>query len=240
MITETETAGSQPALGRGSELASAPSLLRMLHLGSASLPVGAYAYSQGMEYAIAEGWLPDPEAIQAWLSLQMRTTLVRVDLPIMQRLHAALLARDNPALENWNAIALACRETAELRMADLAMADALHRLCRGLAIDLPEVSPPVAQVTRFTQVALHWDMPLPLAAMAYSWSWLEQQMGAANRLLPLGQTRSQALLDALIREIPGILFLASQIDDDQIGSGLPGLAIASARHETLYSRLYRS
>lgn len=240
MATESlSAAGVSPVAGHPDRHLTA-ALLRMMHLGSASLPIGAYAWSQGMESAIDEGWLPDPDAVRDWLSLQMRSTLQRVDLPVFFRLYAALRVADVPALQHWNDIALACRETAELRLADTAMATALQRLCHGLSMELQPLDPPVAQLTVFAQASFCQAMPQHFAAVAYTWSWLEQQMGAANRLLPLGQSRSQSILDELMREIPAILEAASDVPDDDIGGGLPALAIASARHETLYSRLYRS
>jgi urease accessory protein len=60
------------------------------------------------------------------------------------------------------------------------------------------------------------------------------------RLIPLGQTAGQRMLSALSRELPALVTLAGELADDALGATLPALAIASALHETQYTRLFRS
>ncbi len=73
-----------------------------------------------------------------------------------------------------------------------------------------------------------------------SWSWLENQVLAAIKLVPLGQVAGQRMLLALGARFPPSSRAATALDDDDIASFAPGLALASARHETQYSRLFRS
>ena len=65
------------------------SLLHLMHLVSPALPVGAYAYSQGLEYAVESGWVTDQAKLQGWLGGVMRESLARVDIPVLLRLHHA-------------------------------------------------------------------------------------------------------------------------------------------------------
>ena len=83
-------------------------------------------------------------------------------------------------------------------------------------------------------------VPAPDALTAYLWSWLENQVLAAMKTIPLGQVGGQKMLLALGAAIPAVVAGAQQIVDDDVASFAPGLAIASARHETQYSRLFRS
>jgi urease accessory protein len=81
----------------------------------------------------------------------------------------------------------------------------------------------------------------PRAALtAYLWSWAENQVIAAMKLVPLGQTDGQRLLAMLIDEMPPTLEAIFDCADDDIGSLTHGLAIASAQHESQYTRLFRS
>ena len=85
-----------------------------------------------------------------------------------------------------------------------------------------------------------WRIDEQSAAAGYAWAWCENQVAAAIKLVPLGQTAGQRLLSTLIESIKDIPQNAMRLRDDQVGAGLPGLAIASALHETQYSRLFRS
>ncbi|PTY37963.1 urease accessory protein UreF [Saccharospirillum sp. MSK14-1] len=217
------------------------SLLRLLQLASLSLPVGGFSFSQGLESAIENGWLTDRDSTREYLSAQMKLSLARLDLPLLLR---ALNANENgnvDQLSEWNDLALACRETKELRLTDTAMGAALARLLRHLDMPLPFApATELSFVTAFAIAASRWGINAQAAAFGYSWAWLENQVAAATKLVPLGQTDAQKLLGELQPEIPAALASAENLNDDAIGAGLPALAIASAQHEHQYSRLFRS
>jgi urease accessory protein len=213
--------------------------LRLLHLASPCLPVGAYAFSQGLEAALELQWTATAADVQDWLALQLTHGLAHVDLPLLLRLYEALRAEDIVVVDMWNATLLACRETAELRLGDTATGAALARLLPELGIVVPAVREP-AFLTLFTLAAVRWQVPARNAALGYAWTWLENQVIAATKLLPLGQTQAQRMLSALQQQIPEALATAETLDDWQLGSSLPGLALASIHHETQYTRLFRS
>ena len=218
-------------------------LARLLHLSSVSLPVGGFAFSQGLEYAVEAGWLKTLDDVEQWLGLQLRENLARVDLPILREVMLATQAQDWVRFTFLNDLALASRESKELRLTDTAMGEALFRLLKSLQFDLAfaeKQQEEVSFVCLFAYAAATWEIPARLAATGLSWSWLENQVAAATKLVPLGQTQAQQLLVRFQGLLPDILDLANTIDSDAIGGGLPALAIASALHETQYTRLFRS
>lgn len=216
-------------------------LVKLMHLCSVSLPVGAYSFSQGMEYAIDEGWVKSPDQIYDWLECQLLFNLARVDLPLLARCMQALKCNDMVQLHRWNDYLIACRETRELRLTDLAMGEALQRLLPTLGVEpLYAKREPVSFVTLFSVACNQWNISPEGASVGFAWAWLENQVAAATKLVPLGQTQAQALVARLQAVLPDAVLLSRQVNDDQLGSCLPGLALASALHETQYSRLFRS
>lgn len=215
-------------------------LLRLLHLSSAGLPVGAFAFSHGLEYAIEAGWLKTEQDVRSWLALQLRHSLACIDLPVLFRMDRALRDGDLEALSYWNDFALACRETRELLLTDTGPGEALQRLLPEFEVPVSDMRGKVSFVTGFAQAARHWSLSGELSAIGYAWSWLENQVTAATKLLPLGQTQAQRLLDSLQEEVPVAIAHAQSLEDQELGSSLPGLTLASMLHETQYSRLFRS
>jgi urease accessory protein len=221
--------------------ASNSSLLRLLQLSSVSLPVGGYAFSQGMEYAIDKGWVKNKVDVFDWTKLQLQQSVARVDLPVLRLCMDAVKEQDIARLFELNDLALACRETKELRLNDTAMGEALSRLMRSLDIATPFTrTEDISFVILFAITASHWKIAFDLAALGFAWSWLENQIAAATKLVPLGQTQAQELLGELQGDINQAISLSLTIEENDIGAGLPMVAIASAQHETQYSRLFRS
>ncbi|MEM1110488.1 MAG: urease accessory UreF family protein [Pseudomonadota bacterium] len=216
-------------------------LLRLLQLSSAALPVGAYAFSQGMEAAIEAGWLPDSAATADWLQVQLEQSLAHTDLPLLSRSLAAARACDEHALVHWNDLGLALRETAELRLAELAMGEALLRLLDHLEIPVPlSDRSDTGYITTFAVAASHFEIDTRPALTGFAWSWLENQVAAATKLVPLGQNAAQQILGELLEYLPAAVDTALALEDEHIGASLPGLALASSWHESQYSRLFRS
>lgn len=218
-------------------------LLRVLQLASPALPIGGYAYSQGLEYAVEQAWVSDLDSAEAWLDGVAKRALGQLDIPVLLRQFAALAAGDLETVHRWNEWLLANRETAELYLEDSQQGGALLRLMISLemptALDWPR-GEAIALMTAFAMAGSHWQTDVRSLAHGVLWSWLENQVGAATKLVPLGQTDAQRLLGRLLPGLPLIVDAASELKDDELGAGLPGLAFASARHEHQYTRLFRS
>jgi len=92
----------------------------------------------------------------------------------------------------------------------------------------------------WSAVAATWRIPVADALTAWLWSWAENQTLAAIKAVPLGQAGGQRILLELGGRIPAVVERALAMDDDELSNFAPGFAIACARHETQYSRLFRS
>jgi urease accessory protein len=212
-----------------------------LQLSSVSLPVGGFSFSQGLEAAIEHGWVDNAEKTRDWLSLQLHEAVARIDLPILHGAMKALGTENLQGWQKWNDLALANRETKELRLTDTAMGEALKRLLKTLDIPVPVASPrEYSFVTLFAVAAQHWKIDFDLTAQGFVWSWLENQVAAATKLVPLGQSQAQILLGELQVEIPEAINFSKTLDEHTLGGSLTALAVASCWHETQYSRLFRS
>lgn len=212
--------------------------LHLLHLSSPALPVGAYAYSQGLEYAIEAGWVADGR-LRRWLSDGLRLGVARTDLPVLRRVHAAV--DDREALDTWNDLLLASRETRELLLEDRQIGAALWRLLGQLdGAPLPCLSQQPGYAVAFAVACARWAVPVADAMAGYCYSWLENSVTAATKLVPLGQTAAQRLLLELLEGVADACAVAANTEDHAIGLSLPGLALASCRHEHQHTRLFRS
>ena len=224
-------------------VAQPAALVRLLHLVSPSLPVGAFTYSQGIEWAVEQGWLADAGDTEQWLADQLDNALARLDLPIAARMMTAVAAADRDALAGWTDQLLAARETSELRAEERQRGRALvDLLC---AWDLADASAwrhllAPSQTAGFAFAAVRWQIAVADALAGLAFSWAENLTLAAVKLVPLGQTDGQRLLANLAARIPSALDLALALGDDGIGASSPALAIASAGHEQQYTRLFRS
>lgn len=223
-------------------------VLALLHLASPALPVGAFAYSQGLASALDRGWLRDEAGIAGWLHGVLVHGLGRLDLPAFLRLHAAVLARDAAALAHWDAVVQASRETSELLQEELQLGQSLRRLLAGQGLLPPpgELALPAAPgwVAMYAVAAAALGLAAPqdgqAAALAFAWSWLENQLAAAGKALPLGQTAAQRVLIGLCDPLYRTVEAAAAVSDAEMGAALPGVALASCLHETQHSRLFRS
>ena len=160
-------------------------LARLLQLASPALPVGAYSYSQGLEYAIEDGSVHDAASAEAWIRDVLDFSVGSFEAPLLWRMSAALAGDDYAALARWNALFRSGRETVELRTETLQMAHALSVLLKELPFcdsgDLAKLHA-IGALTFpavFAFAAHHMRVDREAALMAYLWSWLENQVMAA-------------------------------------------------------------
>lgn len=218
-------------------------LLRLLHLASPSLPVGAFTYSQGLEWAVEAGWVKGADEVEAWLKNLLIDTLPGTDIALLARMYRACEADDPNALARCCDTLYALRETAELRLEESNRGRAMSRLLVDLEIPYSDAWHETlarTQLAGFTLAATQWRIPLETAGVAWAWSWLENLVLAAVKIIPLGQTAGQRILLRLTPEIPPVVQLGLKVPDEALGASAPAQAIASSRHETQYTRLFRS
>lgn len=223
--------------------ASSLALLRLLQLTSPALPVGAYAYSHGLEWAVQAGWVRNAGDVETWIAGLQREAWSRLDVPVLARIYRALEAGQPELAAQWRDRLCAARESAELLAEDLQLGNALARLAASFDVSdadgwLGDGRCPF--VLAFAAAARHWGVSLYETALGCLWTYCEHLTSAAVKLVPLGQTEGQRVLHNLAAHLPGCVAFGLALDDDEIGAALPGLALASALHETQYSRLFRS
>jgi len=237
-------------------------LLQLMKLVSPALPVGAFAYSQGLEGAIEQQWLTDineeqrpEEAAQHWISGVLHQNIVKLDLPALFWQLDSLEKEECSSFNEFNELIFAMRETSELRLESQQMGAALLKLLRDTEQELEpklkkllfdsELSAYQAKidwVSAFAIACKSGNISSKQALLGYGWAWCETQVAAAIKLVPLGQTQGQKILNQLINELAKLIeeLLKSMPDKNNIGAISPNLAIISSLHEQQYSRLFRS
>ena len=227
---------------------------RLLQLCSANLPVGGFSFSQGLEYAVEMGWVKDVHSTKSWVEMNLSQSIARTDLAIIKRQYEALLNDDTSAFIYWNQHLIACRESNELHLADVAMGKALIRLLKQLdaaeiqqglqqyesLFDVNKIGSDMSFPSAFVLIASLFKLDLLLIQSGYCWTYIDNQIAAATKLVPLGQTQAQNLLFDITEQVETSIKCANSLNDDEIGASLPRLAMASAWHETQYTRLFRS
>jgi urease accessory protein len=230
------------------------SLVRLLQLASPALPIGGYSYSTGLEEAIESGAVHDPASAFDWIDDGLSLVAGRFDAPLLAAAMRACEAGDREALDELNRLALAARETAELRLESEQMGFSLMQWVAqvpggdeesageraGPALFARSLPGPVAAAVAWAIAA--WRLQLaPLEAVTgYLWSFAENQVMVLIKSIPLGQIQAQRVLLRLGPRVEAAAQAALQLPPQQWSSAAPGLAIASMRHETQYSRLFRS
>jgi urease accessory protein len=217
-------------------------LLGLMQLVSPALPIGAFAFSQGLESAFELGWVTDEASLAQWVSGVLDDGIARCELPVLARLQTALAQHDSAAVAAWDTWLAATRETAELAAEDRRLGASLKRLLGSLEL-LPReglLPPQAGYVTLFAYAAQVRGVPLRQTLLGFGWAWLENQLAVACKALPLGHTAAQRVIERLRPELVAAVDQALRLDDDALGPVLPGVALASALHETQYSRLFRS
>jgi len=221
-------------------------LVRLLQLASPALPIGGYSYSQGLEWMVETRDVRDAASAQAWIGEMLDIAMARCEAPVVVRLGTLASLGDWDGFARWHAWFRASRETSELLAESQQMGGALGKLIVDLALaddaarDAMAGCHPLTLPGAYALAARSLAIEPQDAAVAYVWSWLENQVLAAIKAVPLGQVAGQKMLLALGARIPEVVRRAQAMDDDDVTSFAPGLALVSARHETQYSRLFRS
>lgn len=211
-------------------------LARVLQLASPALPIGAYSYSSGLEAALDEGLVHDDDSAFEWIADALELVHARHDAAIVA---AAARTTDIGELRELDALVLAGRETAELRLEAEQMGYSLGQWMEQV---VPGEEAPAAASAPvvFGMAAARLGLSPRTAATSWLWGFAENQVMVLIKAMPIGQVRGQRLLWRLGAVVARAAAQAARLPRDAWSNATPGLAIASMRHEEQYSRLFRS
>ena len=224
-------------------------LARLLQLSSPTLPVGAFSYSQGLEWAVSTGAVRDEASAGEWLGVVLEHGVAAWDASWVAALMRACSAAAHPEVAELNGRFLASRETRELLAESLQTGRSMLELLRDAA-DLPpatldllaalDAGDGLAYPTAWSAAAVARGIGVEDALVAYLWSWLDNAVLAALKTVPLGQRAGQRLLTRLGASLEPLVARAAARPLERCRNLLPGFTLASMHHETQYTRLFRS
>jgi len=220
-------------------------LVRLLQICSSALPVGSFAYSNGLESVIESGRIDGVESLVGYLSTLLLEALGRLDLPRLLRMHRALLAKDPIEVSRQSAWLYAARESAEFQAQERQTAQSLFKILVELrAVDsvvpFDPKQKPTTYAESFALAAVAFEVDEHACLLGYAFAWADSHTSAAAKLLSLGPIATQRVLSALVSRLSALVESVYDLPEEEIGASTPGLGIASARHETQYCRLFRS
>jgi urease accessory protein len=211
----------------------APSLLRLLAWLSPAFPVGAYAYSHGLEQAVENGDVTDGDALRDWLTDVLRHGSGHNDAILLRHAHRA--GADVTAL---NDLAIALASSRERRMETLDQGTAF--VAAVVPWQAPRLPDRIAYPIAVGAVAGHHGIDEDTTAAAYLQAFAANLISAAVRLVPLGQTTGLRVLAALELAILEVAAATRTATLENLGGCTFRSDLAAMRHETQYTRLFRS
>jgi urease accessory protein len=229
-----------------SEAEESAALFRLMTWLSPSFPVGSFSYSSGIEWAVEAGDITDRQTLQDWLAAMLLDGAGFCDGLFLCHAWRAAEAGDGVKLGEIAELAAAFAPSRERHLETTSQGRAFVEIARSAwncdALDLlaPHVSNPIAYPIAVGVLAAGHRISLPLTLHAFLHATTSNWISAGVRLIPLGQTDSQHALAALESEIAATAEKALNGSLDDLGSATFRADLAGMRHETQYTRLFRS
>ena len=223
-------------------------LYRLMTWLSPAYPVGAYAYSHGLEYAVEADEVRDEPSLLKWIEGIVAFGSPRLDGPLFVHAWQAVNDRDDDTFRWAAERAAAMRGSAELALESRQQGDAFLRTVKASAAHAPEISrfenlltgiAPSYPIAVATAAALH-NVPLRPGLLAYIQAFAANLVSAGVRLIPLGQIAGQRTIEALRPAVLATVDASLRAKPNDLGQSASVVDWTSMKHETQYTRLFRS
>jgi urease accessory protein len=244
LMTTSEPAPADVRSGMNADEAAA--LYRLMTWLSPSFPVGAFSYSSGIEWAVEAGDITDAASLRNWLATMLGEGSGYCDAVFLAQAHRAASAQDEAALREIAELAAALVPSRERQLETSTQGRAFIDIaraawvCDGLDGMVAACGGPIVYPVAVGVVSAAHAVPLAPAMHAFLHAVVSNWISAGARLVPLGQTDSQRILAGLEADVAATAGRALAASLDDLGSATFRADLASLRHETQYTRLFRS
>ena len=220
-------------------------LLQTLQLMDSFFPVGAFAYSDGLETAAADGRVSDAASLQEWMGHFLDAVFVPCEGLALVKSMTALERSDHDALRNLDTELTAIRPASAVRAASTGVGKRLLAAYTAICTDgrftaLAELLPQGNAATAYGLVFFHRGIQKREAALAFGYNRLAGMVSAGLRLISIGQQQGQTLLTRGIERLPSAVDRILEMEDEPLRSFSPMMDIQQMNHRYVYSRLFRS
>ncbi len=232
--------------GTSTAMTDKTALLRLLSWASPSYPIGAFSYSHGLEWAVEQGAVRDADTLCDFVADVLSRGAAQMDACLLAHAHRAAAARDRDVMGEVAALGATYGATKELRQETLLQGRAFLDTTREVwpcdaIVWFDGVWPgPVAYPIAVGVSAAGHHVALGETLLAYLHAFSANLVSAGVRLVPLGQTDGQRVMARSESVVVDAMENAINQPLDDLGAAAFMVDIASMRHETQYTRLFRS
>ena len=244
LMTTSEPAAVDASRGMNADEAAA--LYRLMTWLSPAFPVGAFSYSSGIEWAVEAGDITDAASLRDWLAAMLSEGSGFCDAVFLAQAHRAASAQDEASLREIAELAAAFVPSRERQLETSTQGRAFIEIarsawaCDGLESMVAACGGGMVYPVAVGVVSAGHAVPLASAMHAFLHAVVSNWISAGARLVPLGQTDSQRILASLEADVADTAKRALEASLDDLGSATFRADLASLRHETQYTRLFRS
>jgi urease accessory protein len=241
------TSRSEPAdAGCGMKEGEAAALYRLMTWLSPSFPVGGFSYSSGIEWAVEAGDITNAASLREWLAAMLAEGSGFCDGVFLAHAHRAVEAGEGAALRDIAELAAAFVPSRERQLETSTQGRAFIEIarsawnCDGLDRGIAQCAVGIVYPVAVGLVSAAHAIPLPATLHAFLHALVSNWISAGGRLVPLGQTDCQRVIAALEPVVAETAARAIVAALDDLGGATFRADLASLRHETQYTRLFRS
>jgi urease accessory protein len=245
MLMTTSEPGP-PGVSGGMTDDETAALYRLMTWLSPSFPIGAFSYSSGIEWAVEAGDIVDAASLREWLAAMLTEGSGFCDGVFLAQAHRAASAQDDGSLRVIAELAAAFVPSRERQLETSAQGRAFIDIarsawaCDGLEPMVAACNGMIVYPVAVGLVSAAHAVPLQPAMHAFLHALVSNWISAGARLVPIGQTDSQRILASLEADVASTAKRALESSIDDLGSATFRADLASLRHETQYTRLFRS